>query len=66
MCLYCDNKLDTNITHNLLQHNQTKYIKINIYFIKEKLDNGPICSSHMPKSSQLVDVLTKSISNPTF
>ena len=29
MRLYCDNKSIINIVHNLVQHNRTKYVKIN-------------------------------------
>jgi len=37
--LYYENKYEINITHNLTQHDRTKYIEVDKHFIKEKLDN---------------------------
>lgn len=54
------------IVHNPVQHDKTKYIKIDKHFIKEKLDNGLICTSYMSINPQLEDVLTKSVSNSIF
>lgn len=34
----CDNKLVISIAHNQVQHDKTKYIKVDRHFIKEKLD----------------------------
>lgn len=39
-----DNKSATNIAHNPVQHDQTKRIEVDRHFIKEKLDNGLICT----------------------
>lgn len=33
--LYCNNQLAISITHNLVQHNKTKHIKVDRHFIKE-------------------------------
>ena len=63
MRLYCDNKSAISITHNPVQHDHTKYNEVDWHFIKEKLDNGLICTPFVPISSQLVDVLTTSLSN---
>ena len=49
-----------------MQNNQTKHIKINIHFIKEKLDSGLICTPYVPKGHQLADVLTKGLGNNVF
>ena len=40
MMLWCDNKLAIRIANNLVQQDRTKHIKIDRFFIKEKLDNG--------------------------
>lgn len=42
MKLYCDNKSTMSIAHNLVQHDRTKYIKMDRHFINEKLDSGMI------------------------
>ena len=36
--LYCDNKT----AHNLVQHDQTKHVEVNKFFIKEKLDEKTV------------------------
>ena len=40
MELYRDNKACISITHYLVEHNLTKHIKVDKYFIKEKLTRG--------------------------
>ena len=64
--LYCDNKAAIDIANNLVQHDRTKYIEINRYFIKEKLDARIICMSYVRSVSQLADILTKSLSSQSF
>ena len=44
MKLYCENKSAINIAHNLVQHDRTKHIEIDLHFIKDKLDSGLICT----------------------
>lgn len=43
MRLYSDNKSAINISHNPIQHDRTKHIKIDRYFFKEKLEEGLVC-----------------------
>ena len=66
MRLYCDHKSAISIAHNPVQHDRTKHIEVDRHFIKEKLDSGLICTHYMSVNSQLVDVLTKGLSNPMF
>ena len=49
-----------------MQHDQTKHIKIDEYFIKEKLDSGLICTSYVSTNRQLANILTKGLSSTTF
>lgn len=51
MRLYSNNKLAINITHNLVQHKQTKDIKIDEHLIKEKLDIELPCMLYVPIGS---------------
>ncbi|RVX03773.1 Retrovirus-related Pol polyprotein from transposon RE1 [Vitis vinifera] len=37
--LFCDNKATCDITHNPVQHDRTKHVKVDRFFIKEKLDD---------------------------
>jgi hypothetical protein len=37
--MYCDNTVATiAIAHNLVQHDRTKHVKVNMHFIKQKLN----------------------------
>lgn len=36
--LYCDNKVLCDIAHNPIQHDSTKHIQVDGFFINEKLD----------------------------
>ena len=36
--LYCDNKATCDIAHNPVQHDRTKHVEVDRFFIKEKLD----------------------------
>jgi hypothetical protein len=41
--LYCDNKAAINIANNPIQHDITKHVEIDRYFIKDKLDESTVC-----------------------
>ncbi|CAN6708602.1 unnamed protein product [Malus baccata var. baccata] len=38
MNLFCDNKAAHDIAHNLVQHDRTKHVEVDRFFIKEKLE----------------------------
>ena len=59
--LYCDNKVTISIAHNPVQHDKTKHIEIDQHFIKEKIDEGVICTPFIASKSQLADVFTKAL-----
>lgn len=63
MHLYYENTSTISIAHNPVQQ---KDIELNKHSIKEKLNNRLICTSYMCINSQPKNVLTKSVSNPTF
>ena len=37
--LFCDNKVACDIVHNPVQHDRTKHVEVDRFFIKEKLDD---------------------------
>lgn len=57
MKLYCDNKLVINIAHNLVQHDCFKHVEFDVYFIKEKLENGIIYTPFVSIGNQLAYLL---------
>ena len=66
MRLYVDNKSAISIAHNLVQHDRTKHIEVDRHFIKEKLDNGLICTPYVSTQNQLADILTKGLNCINF
>ena len=47
MRLCSDNKSTIIIVHNSMQHDQTKDVEVDRYFIKEKLESGLICTPYI-------------------
>ncbi|KAK2983602.1 hypothetical protein RJ640_023136 [Escallonia rubra] len=64
--LYCDNKTACDIAHNLVQHDRTKHVEIDRFFIKEKLDEKIVELPHIRSEDQLTDILTKAVSSRVF
>jgi len=61
MKLWCDNRSTINIANNPVQHDRTKHVEIDRFFIKEKLDNGTLKLSHIASGEQVADCLTKGL-----
>ena len=56
---FCDNKAACDIAHNPVQHDRTKHVKVDRFFIKEKLDDKIMELPKIRLEDQLVDILTK-------
>jgi hypothetical protein len=63
MKLWCDSKLAISIANNPVQHDRTKYVEIDMFFIKEKLDNGLLELGYVATSEQVADCLIKGLSS---
>ena len=61
MRVWCDNQSAISIANNPVQHDRTKHVEIDRFFIKEKLDAGIISLSHVSSQQQFADCLTKSL-----
>ena len=63
---YYDNKAACDIVHNLVQHDRTKHVEVDRFFIKEKLDEKIIELPKIRSEDQLADILTKVVSSRVF
>lgn len=59
--LLCDIHAAIYIAKNLVFHECTKHIEVDYHFIRTKLVGGLISLSHVPTSSQMADIFTKSL-----
>jgi hypothetical protein len=61
--LWCDNKSVISIANNHVQHDRTKHIEIDRFFIKEKLNSGLLELGHVSTRDQAADCLTKGLNS---
>nr|CAN73122.1 hypothetical protein VITISV_024228 [Vitis vinifera] len=64
--LFCDNKVACDIAHNPIQHDRTKHVEVDRFFIKEKLDDKIVELPKIRSKNQLADILTKAVSSQVF
>ena len=64
--LFCDNKATCGIAHNPVQHDRTKHVEVDRFFIKEKLDDKIVELTKIQLEDQLADILTKVVSRQVF
>ena len=64
--MFCDNKATCDIAHNLVQHDHTKHVEVDRFFIKEKLDDKIMELPKIRSEYQLADILTKTVSSQVF
>ena len=60
--LFYDNKETYGIAHNPIQHDRTKHVELDIFFIKENLDLKNVELPKIKSKDQLADILTIAIS----
>ena len=61
MNVWCDNKSAINISYNPVQHDTTKQVEIDRFFIREKLDAGIIKIEHVSCGQEIAECLTRGL-----
>ncbi|GKE87758.1 ribonuclease H-like domain-containing protein [Tanacetum coccineum] len=64
--VYCDNVSEIYLSSNPVQHQRTKHIEIDIYFVRDQVATGHVCVLHVPSRFQYVDIFTKGLPSPLF
>ncbi|GJZ51329.1 ribonuclease H-like domain-containing protein [Tanacetum coccineum] len=61
MLVYCDNVSATYSSSNLVQHQRTKHIEIDIHFARDLVVVGQVRVLHVPSRFQYADIFTKGL-----
>jgi hypothetical protein len=64
--IYCDNVSVIYLSTNPVQHQRTKHVKIDLRFIRERIDIGDVRVLRVPTTSQFVDISTKGLLTLVF
>jgi hypothetical protein len=64
--IYCDNISVMYISTNLVQHQCTKHVEIDLHFIREKVAIGQIRVLHVLTTSQFADIFMKRLPSSVF
>lgn len=59
--VYCDNVSAVYLSIDLVLHQHTKYVEIDLYFVCEQVAIDDIRVLHIPPSSQFADIFTKGL-----
>ncbi|GKB41391.1 ribonuclease H-like domain-containing protein [Tanacetum coccineum] len=64
--VYCDNISPVYMSANPVQHQRTKHIEIDIYFVRDMVTAGQVRVLHVPSRFQYVDIFTKGLPSALF
>ncbi|GKD20936.1 ribonuclease H-like domain-containing protein, partial [Tanacetum coccineum] len=59
--VYCDNVSAVYMSANLVQHQHTKHIEIDIYFFRDMVKAGHVWVLHVPSHFQYADIFIKGL-----
>nr|GEU78766.1 ribonuclease H-like domain-containing protein [Tanacetum cinerariifolium] len=64
--VYCDNVSAVYTSSNLVQHQRTKHIEIDIHFVRDMVARGQVRVLHVPTRYQYVEIFTKGLPTALF
>ncbi|XP_027351111.1 uncharacterized protein LOC113862195 [Abrus precatorius] len=64
--VYCDNISGIYLSGNPMQHRRTKYIEMDIHFVREKVARGQVRVLHVPSRYQIANIFTKGLPQVLF
>ena len=64
--LWCDNQSAIHISHNLVEHQRTKHIKLHMHFIRNPIHDQVIEVLFFPTEDQVANIFTKSLTEANF
>ncbi|GJS26288.1 ribonuclease H-like domain-containing protein [Tanacetum coccineum] len=64
--VYCDNVSAVYLSSNPVQHQGTKHIEIDIYFVHDLVTVGQVRVLHVPSRYHYADIFTKGLPSPLF
>nr|GEW06519.1 NBS-containing resistance-like protein [Tanacetum cinerariifolium] len=64
--VYCDNVSAVCMSTNPVQHQRTKLIEIDIYFVRDMIARGQVRVLHVPSRYQYTDIFTKGLPTALF
>ncbi|GJX70563.1 ribonuclease H-like domain-containing protein [Tanacetum coccineum] len=64
--VYCDNVSAVYMSTNPVQHQRTKHIEIDIYFVRDMVARGQVRVLHVPSRYQYADIFTKGLPTVLF
>jgi hypothetical protein len=57
--IYCDNISTVYLSTNLVQHQRTKHVEIDLHFVRERVAAGEVWVLSVPTTLQFADIFTK-------
>jgi hypothetical protein len=64
--VYSDNVSACYLSTNLVQHQRTKHVEVDLHFVRDKVTTGDVRVLHVPTTSQYADIFTKGLPSMVF
>jgi hypothetical protein len=64
--VYCDNVSAVYLSTNLVQHQRTKHVEIDLHFVRERVVAGDVRVFSVPTTLQFADIFTKGLPSSVF